>query len=205
MNRLSLSSVQQEAFKNNQMSDQIQSICEDAAGAMWGATHNGELVCRVKDNWQPVFTNDQFAGTVTCVEAGREAGIWAATRNGTLLHLNQTNITAWDTTNGPIFTLKAAATGDLWIVGRRLQRLHDGQVQNMELPRPMPRISALAEDASSNLWVGTKGIVMRFDGKSFVDETGHLPILQGRTICCLLRASGRQHVDWLRGAWPVAL
>ena len=187
LNRLSLSSVRQEVFESNHTLEQIQSICEDSDGKLWGATHNGALVSHENGGWNPVFTNAPFAGNVMCVAADHDGGIWIGTRNGKLVRLASNDFTTQDLNNGPVFALKPASTGDLWIVGRRLQRLHGGQMENMDLPRQMQRISAIAEDTASNIWVGTKGIVMRFDGKSFVDETEHLPISH-HTICCLYGA-----------------
>ena len=200
LNRLCLSSVRQEVLESDQTVEQIQSICEDTHGRLWGATHNGALVSRINGRWNIFSTNAPFAGTVTCVASDLGGAVWIGTRNGELLRLANTNYTMWNQNSGlaepSIFALQPTPTGDLWIVGdNHVQRLHDGQLQEAYLPQPIQslprqvwRISAVAEDSAGNLWIGAKGVVMRFDGGKFVDETPRLPV-SNRTICCLAAAS----------------
>jgi signal transduction histidine kinase/ligand-binding sensor domain-containing protein len=187
LDRVSLSGVRLEASKP--ISGQIQSICEGTDGALWGANRDGLLVSHVDGQWIPAFTNAPFSGTVRCVAADRSGGIWIGTRNGKVLRLDSNHYAFLDQTNGlvlrTVFALLPASTGDLWIVGEQhIQCWHDGRLQNVKLPRPVERFSAITEDAAGNIWVGASGGVMRFDGKHFVDESSHLPIAN-RNICCL--------------------
>ena len=184
LDRLFLSSVQQETFVSNQILEQIQSVAEDAQGKLWGATHNGLLVSWSDNRWNPELPNAPFTGSVMCVTAGNAGGIWIGTRNGRLFDVNGTNYTSWELTNGPIAALENTPSGELWVVGRRLQRFHDGSVQTVDLPRQVQKISAIARDAHGNLWIGARGIVMRYDGSRFVDETPNLPVSR-RSVCCL--------------------
>jgi signal transduction histidine kinase/ligand-binding sensor domain-containing protein len=184
LDRISLNGVRREVFESHQTLEQIQSICEDTNGVLWGATYNGLLVCRANGKWEPFLTNAPFAGTVTCVAADPGGGVWIGTRDGKVLRLINAHCTMMNVHNSFILALRPASAEDLWIIGRRVQRWHDGHLQDMNLPRRIQKISAVAEDAAGNLWVGTKGILLRFDGKDFVDETPRLPISH-HTICCL--------------------
>ncbi len=190
LDRITLSGIHLEVLQNNQIQSQVQSICQDTNGVLWGATQNGALVSRINDSWKPVFTNAPFAGTVTCVAAGRDA-VWAGTRDGNLLQLANTNYSTWATNVviGPIHGLLAASNGDLWIVGNNiLQRLHNGEIRNIRMPRQVAGIYAITEDATGNIWiganVGANGILLRFNGTNIENETSRLFISE-RPICCL--------------------
>jgi signal transduction histidine kinase/ligand-binding sensor domain-containing protein len=187
LDRVSLSAVRLEVLANNPVLEQVQSICEDKNGRLWGTTYNGTLVSRVNGQWTPAFTNAPFAGTATCVAADGGGAVWIGTRDGKLLRVAGTNCPALvqNTYHGTSYALLAASNGDLWIVGyRTLQCWHDGQLEEVKLPRPIERFSAIAEDAAGNIWVGARDIVLRFDGKKFVDESPLLPI-SGRRVSCL--------------------
>ena len=169
----------------NSVSD-MQSICQDANGVFWGATQNGTLVSRINGSWKPVFTNATFGGIVTCVAADRDA-VWLGTRNGKLMRIPGTNDPPWETNTvrGSVHGILASSKGDLWIIGTAaLQRLHEGKIENIKLPRQVQGIYAIAEDAIGNIWIGANGILLRFDGTQLVNETSLLQI-SGRTICCL--------------------
>ena len=193
LDRVSLSGVQLETLENNQAMTQIQCICQDSRGVLWGATQNGALVSRINDSWKPVLTNAPFAGTVRCVAAGPGGTLWIGLRDGQLVSLANTNYTILSQTNNhihsSIFALLPASSGDLWLLRRdSLQYLRDGQIKDVALPRSVQRISAIAADAAGRIWIGAKGAVQRFDGKRFVDETPYLPV-SGRAISCLYGTS----------------
>lgn len=186
LDRITPCGMRVEALENNQVQSQIQSICQDAHGVLWGATQNGALVSQNGGNWTPAFTNASFAGTVSCVAAGR-GGIWVGTRTGTLLWIAGTNsmIVATNAVPEMVHGLLPAANGDLWIVRNDgLQHLHKEKIQNIGLPRQAHRVSAITEDASGNIWIGADGILLRFDGTRLVNETSRVP-LSNRPICCL--------------------
>jgi signal transduction histidine kinase/ligand-binding sensor domain-containing protein len=184
--RVSLNGVQQEVSNSLDL-EEIRSVCQDADGRLWGATQTGGLISKINGEWEPILTNAPFNGAVRCVAADAGGGIWIGTQDKKLLHLVDTNCTTWgNLAHGPINSLLPASNGDLWILaGDTLERLHDGQLKEMPLPYKIDGfISAIAEDAKGNIWVGAMGMVLRFTGNEFVDETPRLPI-SGHHICCL--------------------
>jgi signal transduction histidine kinase/ligand-binding sensor domain-containing protein len=189
LDRISPGGIQLEGSENNQ----IESICQDGDGTLWGATQNGALVSRVDDAWQPAFTNASFAGTARCLTAAQDGTVWIGLRDGRLAHLAGTNYTIprlITRVRSSVFALLPAPGDDLWVLRRDMfQRLHDGQYQDIVPPRAVYRISAITEDASGNVWIGARGIVMKFDGTSFTDESPRLPI-SGHAVDCLYPMSG---------------
>lgn len=186
LDRVSLSAVRLEVLANNPVLEQVQSICEDNQGVLWGTTYNGMVVSRGNGQWTPAFTNASFAGKATCIAADRAGAIWIGTRDGKLLRVVGTNAPALveNTSHGASYALLPAANGALWIVGyHTLQCWRDGQLQEIKLPRPVERFSAIAEDAAGNVWLGARDIVLRFDATNCVDESPRLPI-SGRRVCC---------------------
>ncbi len=186
LERISLNGIRCEAPEDPTL-EQVQSICQDASGVLWGATQKGWLVSRIGGMWQPAFTNALFGGNVKCVVADRKSGIWLGTRDGELIYLNDTNYFTIKkhVVNNSISGLLPASSGDLWILDREtIHRLHDGQWQNIGLPRQNPHLSAIAEDSAGTIWIGGTSMLMRFDGTNFVDESSRIPILD-RNICCL--------------------
>ena len=190
--RISLSAVRLETLECGEALERVQSISEDSKGKLWGAAcsgvpYRGLLVSRVNDRWTPVFTNSPFNGAVACVAADDCGAVWVGTIDGKLLRLTDTNglVLVQNTPNGAISALLPASNGDLWIVGRQsLQCLHAGQLQQVQLPQLARRISAVAEDAASNLWVCAGNIVLRIEGTNYVDESSRLQI-SGRSVNCL--------------------
>jgi signal transduction histidine kinase/ligand-binding sensor domain-containing protein len=186
LDRITPCGIRLEVLETDQIQSQIQSICQDANGVLWGATQNGTLVSRISSTWQPVFTNASFAGTVTCVAADRTA-VWAGTRNGKLLRIVNTNYTIWETNiaHGSVHGLLAASNGNLWVVGNGvLQRINQGHLENIKLPRQSLGVYAMAEDVAGNVWIGANGALLRSNGSKLVNETPSLRV-SGNPICCL--------------------
>jgi signal transduction histidine kinase/ligand-binding sensor domain-containing protein len=173
-----------EVQENSQIQSQIQSICQDTNGVLWGATQNGMLLSRSSGSWVPAFTNAPFAGNVTCVAANRST-IWVGTRNDVLWKITGTNYVSWRTNlaQGPINGLLPSPNGDLWIAGiNTLEHLHKKRASNMTLPR-FRRIYAITRDATGSVWLGADSTLLRFDGTNMFEVVLHLG--PGRTICCL--------------------
>lgn len=186
LDRISLTGVRLEAPENNQAPSQIQSICQDSHGVLWGAARNGNLVSRVGDRWNTVFTNAPFAGSVTCVAADRTA-VWIGTWDRKLFRLADTNYTLWNTNvaQGRVVGLLSASNGDLWIVGEHaLQCLRGRQLEDVRLPRQVESTYAIAEDAAGNIWIGANGILVRFSGENHTNQILRLHMAE-RPICCL--------------------
>jgi len=191
LDRISMPAVRLEAVERNGVLSQLQSICQETDGTVWGATLDRMLVARINDKWTPVFTNAPFAGTVRCVAAGINDGIWIGTQSGQVWMLTNGNYSRCDlgsnNINGSIYAM-VPSSGDLWILHRNvLQCLHDGRARVM-VPTPYAlRYSAIAADAGGNIWLGANGLLLKFDGTHFVDESSRLPI-SNHTICCLYAA-----------------
>ena len=185
--------IRLEAAENNEVSSQLQSIAQDTHGVLWGVTHDGMMVSRIDDSWEPVLTNAPIAGTVTCVAADHDGSVWAGTRDGKVLHLVNKTCSAQDTkwsqirptVDPSIRALLSPAPGELWVVGRsRVKFLKNGHLQSIKLPPHVSNISAIAEDAFGNLWIAANSALIRFDGTNFVDEAPRL-LSWTHPICCL--------------------
>ncbi len=193
LDRISLTSVRLEAMENNGILSQLQSVCQSADGRLWGATLDQMLACRINGKWTPVFTNAAFAGNVRCVATAPDEGIWIGMRGGQLLRLANTNVfdctQGSDPAGGPIYALCPTPSGGLWILHRNVLRYLQGGLGHLvALPPHVPRISAIAADTTGNLWLGAKGMVLRFDGTNFTDESALLSI-SNHTVSCLYGAS----------------
>ncbi len=195
LDRISSSSVWRETLQYEDAAEQVQSICEDADGRLWGVAYSGQpyyglLVSRVNGEWTPVFTNAPFSGNVTCVAADHHGAIWIGALNGKLLRLAGANYSVCvdDPGLGIIHALLPASSGDLWMVDRRLQRLHDGKLQEVKLPRSLGRITAITEDSTGAVWIGGRGVLLRFDGDHLTDESRRFPIAR-RWVNCLYGSS----------------
>jgi len=187
LNRISASGIRREEVGNDQITFEIQSICQDSMGVFWGATRNGFLVSRMAQQWKPVHTNASFAGAVTCVAAGTNGVVWIGTRNRQLFSLHQGSYTlcATNVADGPVHALLPVANGDLWVMGDdTVYRARAGRFQNMKLPRQVRKLYAIGEGADGGIWIGANGILLRFDGGKFVNETPRQWI-SDRPICCL--------------------
>ena len=192
LDRVSHSVAHLETLENKPIVEQVDSICQDTRGGLWGTAYNdwlgqGLLVSRVDGKWIQVVTNAPFAETVTCAAADDRGTVWIGTQDGNLLRLADSNnpTLVQNTLHGAINTLLPTSNGDLWIVSySTLQCLRDGQLREVKLPRKVSKISAIAEDAGGNIWVAAYDTVMCFDGNKFVDETPLLPIA-GHRVCCI--------------------
>jgi signal transduction histidine kinase/ligand-binding sensor domain-containing protein len=193
LDRISMTAVRLEAMERNGVLSQLQSLCQDNDGMLWGATLDRMLAAQINGKWTPVFTNASFAGTVRCVAAAPSGGIWVGTESGKVLTLVNGHCTNCDlgtnSGSGPVSALVPVPSGDLWILHRKvLECLHDGHGR-LVIPPPhfAYRFSAIAADVSGNIWLGAKGILVKFDGTNFTDESNLLPI-SNHTICCLYGA-----------------
>jgi signal transduction histidine kinase/ligand-binding sensor domain-containing protein len=184
--------IQLEGVTSDASPVEMESICEDAGGRLWGATRDGLLVVRTNEQWQAAFTNASWLGQATCVVADRSGAIWIGTQNRKLHRWLDNEHQTWGSKDGlgnrKIAALLPGSTGDLWIYedgDAKMQCLHEGQLRNLILPQNIGRISALAEDAAGNIWFGSaEGALLRVKGGQLIDETSQLPV-SGRPVCCL--------------------
>lgn len=193
LDRICARGIRLEAVGNDPISAQVHSITQDTHGVLWGVTEDGTIVSRINGQWAPGFTNLPIAGAITCVAADHAGGIWAGTPEGKILHLANGVCVTWDTQwnkknggiNPSVRALLSPSNGNLWIVGvSMVSFLKDGHLRNLRLPPHIRSISAIAEDASGNFWIGANATLVRFDGAHLVDETPG-PLTATHAICSL--------------------
>ena len=178
LDRISPRSVQLEGLETGSSLSTIQSICEDVNGVQWGATQSGLLVCRQNGKWTRVLTNAPWTSAVDCVAADTRGTLWIGTRNSGLYSWREGQFENWSTNRGfaghVVLDLLPTSTGDLWIAELApisLQCLHEGKLRSVRVPRAIGRITALAEDSSGTIWIGSEtGALMRMDGDRLTNE-----------------------------------
>lgn len=174
LDRISRKGIQLEAGSSSLAA--VQSICEDTNGVLWGATQTGLLVARTNGAWGQGFPDRPLGEVVMCVAADRNGAVWIGTRDRTLFCWQDNHLNSWTPKEGlmghTIVALLAGSTGDLWIgeygpPNSGVQCLHDGELETLKMPKSVGRITAFAEDAATNIWVGTAaGTVMQVKGDS---------------------------------------
>lgn len=65
LNRVSLSGVRLEALKTGPVLEQVQSICEDTRGVLWGATYNGTGALPITARSSPEFRDNGIPSSPT--------------------------------------------------------------------------------------------------------------------------------------------
>ncbi|HSY17394.1 MAG TPA: two-component regulator propeller domain-containing protein [Candidatus Acidoferrales bacterium] len=193
LDRISPRGVQLEGLGTGSSMAAIRSVCEDTNGGLWGVSQNGLVVVRTNEEWSVFFTNAPWNGIASCVTADRDGTIWIGTLNRKLYCWRTNDYTAWDLKAGlashDIVALLPSKTGDLWIGESGLpavQYLHAGQLLRIGLQGEFGKVSALAEDAAGNIWIGTfTGQLMRVEGDHQVDETLHTMGAEHPAIRCL--------------------
>ncbi len=193
LDRICPRGIRLETVGNNLVSSQLRSITQDTNGTLWGVTENGIMVSRLHGQWEPRFTNLPYSGAITCVAGDHDGSIWAGTQEGKVLRLANGACAAWDTTwgahgaaaNASIRALLSPSPGELWVVGISMVNfLKNGHLQNVRLPPNIHSISAMAEDAAGDFWIGANSALIRFHGAQFVDETPGL-LTVPHPICSL--------------------
>lgn len=182
LDRISPRSVQLEGLDDGSSLIAIQSVCETTNGVLWGVSQSGLLVSRTNAQWRAIQISALRTEAITCVAADRSGGVWVGTRNRRLVHMRDGNLTVMET-NGVvgriILALLPASNGDLWMseqVPVSLQCLHAGQLRTVPMPGYAPRITAMAEDGSGNIWVGSeRGDLMRAEENHLVKEDAAAP------------------------------
>jgi signal transduction histidine kinase/ligand-binding sensor domain-containing protein len=172
--------VELEGLESGLPFQSVESVCQDASGNVWAVTQNGLLICRTNGVWQTISTNANWpGGRVACVTADRSGAVWIGTRGQKLYCWRNGQYTSFQAVDGltgrNFHALLAGANGDLWMAGNGsdgLQRLHAGRLETLRLPPEVQVIRCLAEDAASNLWLGTsKGSLWRVHDNVVTDET----------------------------------
>jgi signal transduction histidine kinase/ligand-binding sensor domain-containing protein len=161
----------------------IASMCQDISGQIWATTSDLKVITRQGNRWVPTpFT---MTDSAHCVAADPTGGIWIGTGNRARLrhwHNGQLTMMQTKTTAGSpanyISTMLVSRRGDLWMgLGSpdHLQCLRDGNFIELPLPAKEPRIRAIVEDHSGNIWLGcASGSLMRVDPADHVTDESSL-------------------------------
>ena len=157
--------------------DTVRSVCEDANGTFWIVTQTGELVNNESGAWKTIPSWN--GGQATCVTCDKRGVVWVGTFSRGLHRWQDGNFTVLRRTAGlaqsSIRSLFADSRGDLWIAfstGEILQRLHDGNFKNYDLPADSRAIRAITEDAKGNIWLANLDMrLLRVADDAVVDET----------------------------------
>ena len=177
LNRLRQQVVEVQGKEAGLPFDTVRSVCEDTNGTFWVVTQTGELVNNESGNWKtlPTWTG----GQATCVTCDKSGVVWIGTFSRGLHRWQNGNLTVLRRTAGlaqsSIRSLFADSRGDLWIAfstGEILQRLHDGDFKNYDLPTDSRAIRAITEDANGSIWLANLDMrLLRVGGDAVVDET----------------------------------
>jgi signal transduction histidine kinase/ligand-binding sensor domain-containing protein len=169
----------------------VQSVCQDATGALWLVGENGVLVRGQGTNWIVQSPSGGLVPThVTCAAADTNGSVWIGTWGGGLYQwaggkFKDLGLQA-DLHQKSPRSLLVTHTGDLWIAADSpdvLYRLRGGKLQSFALPSGHRFIRALAEDASGNLWAGASdGLLVCVTGDDLVDETARSSSLSIRCL-----------------------
>lgn len=160
--------------------ESVRSVCEDTTGAIWVTTQNGLLARWQNNSWSELPRgNNMPVGSFSCVAADAQGGLWIGTHDHGLYHLRDGDCRNWRRRDGlssdEVRSLLQSSNGDVFIATdspSRLHRLHNDQLQLLEMPVQPRSIRALAEDAAGRIWAASAdGRLLRVQGDRLVDET----------------------------------
>ncbi|MEY2429917.1 MAG: hypothetical protein QOJ40_2802 [Verrucomicrobiota bacterium] len=158
----------------------VQSICQDASGALWAATQNGDLARKAGSKWVTMPAAEGWPRDVTCVTADlRQESLWIGTRRRGLHCWREGHFVSWgdpaQLRGQTIHTLVVSKAGDLWIGeenSHAIQCLRAGHLHTFEVPQDSRVIRAMVEDAAGDIWAGTsKGALFRVKGDQITEVT----------------------------------
>jgi signal transduction histidine kinase/ligand-binding sensor domain-containing protein len=173
----------------------VQSVCQDATGALWAVGGNGVLARAVDAKWVvqlPAATGQE--SYVTCVTATTNGLVWIGTRGGGLYRWSEgefhdSGLRA-RLQGKSLRSLLVSRSGDLWIgtdASDVLYRLRGEELKLFNLPPGRRFIRAMTEDSLGNIWVGASdGLLACVTGDVLVNHTA---ISAGVSIRCLYGAT----------------
>ena len=152
----------------------IQAIAESADGTLWAAT-NGSGLLRVSGGRVTRFGAAEGFGSeiLSSLAIGHDGAVWAGTNGGGLVRVSRGTVTTISTAEGlgndVVLSLVMARDGGLWIgCAQGLFLLRDVKISGPggRAPLAADSVSALLEDLSGTLWIGTysRGL-FRYDRK----------------------------------------
>jgi signal transduction histidine kinase/ligand-binding sensor domain-containing protein len=184
LNRVLPRAMEIEGAETGLASRLVPSIAEDAAGVLWGATHNGRLVRRTNGDWQAV----PVVGAATVVAADPGGGVWIGTRDRQVHLWRAPRLRSWGSAHGlavhTVCALKVSRSGDVWLAGEGpagVHRLRDGRFHTLALPEGTRYVRAIVEDTRGRLWFGAdEGRLLRVAGEALVVEEAAASVVRQR-------------------------
>jgi len=177
-----------------QLSGVALSSAEDLQGGVWTAFNRGGLTYTLTNSTANFHIGTK--GNAWSVFVDAQQRVWGGTRDEGLFQLEAGEfqpVAAAQPVGPQIFALCQTRDGTLWVGGQNGAGCFDGQnwkILGAADGLPPGAVRAFAEDANSNLWIGTDsmGIYVRQNGR--IAQT-NAPV---KDISCLL--SGRDGVLW---------
>ncbi len=170
---------------------------QDARGSLWLATERGLSQWNEASGFAAV---DRLAGTrVNALFHARDGALWFGTVSEGVFRLDGDR---WETVTGAetaqlndvvVNGIGQTDDGSLWVssYNNGLWRLRDGGWERMDGELPSPKLLSL-HAAGTNLWVGSRQGLSRFDGRTWQNYAGD--ILPAASIYAL-------SLDGAGGAW----
>jgi signal transduction histidine kinase/ligand-binding sensor domain-containing protein len=175
----------------------VQSVCQDASGALWLVGENGLLARGQGTNWLiQALTGEGIQPHATCAAASTNGSVWIGAWGGGLYQwtsgkFKDRGFQGLLRQKSPR-SLLVTSNGDLWMATDSpdtLYCLHREVLETFALPAGHRFIRAMAEDAAGNLWAGASdGLLVRVTGGTVVDETAKSGSLSIR--CLDAKANG---------------
>ena len=192
LNRLRRSALELANILPDLPAEAVLSVCQDATGDLWATTQSGLVTRNHEGAWEVLSTDpDWFARYANCV-CPAKTGVWIGTQHRGLVNWRADQTNALRMSDGlasdSVRSLMASQSGEVWIgteSPNALQCLRNGKLIDFPLPNENGVVSALAQDASKTIWVGTMdGHLLRVSGEKLADVTTKtIPEPQG--IRCL--------------------
>jgi signal transduction histidine kinase/ligand-binding sensor domain-containing protein len=186
LNRVQRRVVEVDGVSTGSPSKLVQSVAQDVHGVRWATTRNGLLVRATSHGWETIPFSRGRPGDATCVATDARGAVWIGTRSTQLHRWSQGRLTSWGPEQGldvhRICTLLVSRSGDVWIAGESpsptsrllrasVQRLRAGKLESIALPPGIRATRAIAEDATSVVWIGAAGgKLLRAEHGSLVEE-----------------------------------
>jgi ligand-binding sensor domain-containing protein len=169
----------------------VQSVCQDATGALWLVGENGVLARGQSTNWTIQSPSEGPVPVhVTCAAADTNGSVWVGAWGGGLYHWTNSRFKDLGLQSSlrqkSPRSLLVMKDGDLWMAtdsATALYRWRQEKLQPFTLPSGYRFIRAMAEDAAGNFWAGASdGLLVRVSGDALVDETAKSSALSIRCL-----------------------